>query len=150
MSTWCPGGAFLTVELVGLDLLGKGQVDETHVRPHFQARADGDQLGRELANGVVGRLAIRRTVGPLANVGRIEGHGHPRLVMDQERQQRRGIAGPFDQHAFGPQLPDEPAHVPGAGRAVMPHREVDDPAQEVDGRGELIGQDHGCIPDDRT
>jgi hypothetical protein len=46
--------------------------------------------------------------------------------------------GTSDEHALGPQLPDEPARVPGTGRAVMPHREVDESLWKVDGRGELI------------
>ena len=120
---------------MGLDLLRKGEVDESDRRSRFQARADGDQLGRKVADRVISRLAVRLAAGPFADVGRIKATGIRVFVMDQERQQGRGIAGTFDQHALGPQFPDEPAHVPGAGRAVMTNREVDDPRGKIDGRG---------------
>ena len=134
-------GAFLAVELLGLDLFGKRQVDEAHLCPDLQARTDRHQLGREFAQRIVSGMAVRHRVRPLADVGRIEGDRHPRLCMDQQRQQRRGVAGTFDQHARRAQLADQSLHLPGTGRTVMPHREVDDPRVEINGHGQLIAQE---------
>lgn len=56
--------------------------------------------------------------------------------MSQERDQVRGIARAFDQDRIGTDRADQSIEVPGAGRAVMADRHVDDPAVRIELRNQ--------------
>jgi hypothetical protein len=105
------------------------EVDEAQLAAELRALAQRHQLGRVIAEGIVGgvpplafvRLFLRD---PLDAI-RIHRERRPGALVDDQRDQRVEAGRPLDEDRAGAQLADETLQVPCARRAVVAHREVD-------------------------
>lgn len=97
-------------------------VDEPQVGADGVAGPQRDQLGRVVAEGVVGAVAYRFALAGVDGAVGEDGQGVDRLGVDQERDEVIEGARPFDQDGVRPDPFDQRPDVGGTGGTVVPDR----------------------------
>ena len=136
------------------DLLREVEVDEPGPGPHLGPGPERHQLGREVAEGVVGGEAGRlgepreEALAELprrVHVGRVDGEGRPGLLVEDVGDQGRDVLGALDQDLAGSRVEDPAPELEGAGGAVV--ADGDEVEPRLARRGEGLEEGVDRVPD---